>query len=483
MAEDPEAMRNLLTLQLQKEAQQTRAAIAQKKAATPSVSIVESSELSPHVDIETEDGKHPSVVADAETKANPQQTFTPAFAEMLKHSDIERLTSQKISTASYFYETTIPYQQYLQLRQNQIAEFSAMGEWYRNKKAELETAAQAKGISDETAMRKMVAEELHNSFVQRYRDMFYLHQTSGEKITDPDNPGSNISTLAHRLVDGDALDDRFFDYDPLPWQHKDKDAQVFQLYALMEMFDGITMDITPDEKNKKDFNFTIKLKEEKLLTGVQHGNKIEISCSAEILNGPNCDRALCLMVDQRKRLLGRTYGVQDDSFPIHGSAKAETLVRLYQLALVQNMNPKMDKDCMDSIIEYDKEHGTYYSHILAHLILIKQQAGKIVTPEETAFMQNQIGDKYPDLQQAAIAIEQEEGNSDTKINKGYLGRRLQQFVIGQAHDKLVQKYGLGKPSSESKLEDAPLELAPSGSQSPESSLELAPQSLPTRPKM
>jgi len=200
--------------------------------------------------------------------------------------------------------------------------------------------------------------------------------------------------------------------------------------------------------NVKGSDFTIEMESQgksvTLLTGKTIDDNMEMSCGSNVLNDPElCDRALCLMVDQRKRLLGRTYYQQDNTFPIHGQASPDKLVRLYQLALIQNMNPIMDQNCMDSIIKHDQEHGTHYGQVLAHLMLIKEKAGKPIAGNEQAFIEPH--------KQHAMEIEEAENKKGVQTEKAgglfssegsqfYLARRLQNYHLQQMQKHLTEKY-------------------------------------------
>ena len=77
------------------------------------------------------------------------------------------------------------------------------------------------------------------------------------------------------------------------------------------------------------------------------------------------------MADQQ-----RQFEQRDDTFLINGNANPELLLRLYQVALVQNLNPTMEQNCLKSIIDYDKKNGTHYSKKLECFELIKQKGSQ-----------------------------------------------------------------------------------------------------------
>ena len=398
----------------------------------PNVSI-ENHSISPNVSLSDERGVSTS--------------FIPPFAEALDSQDIKRLTGTPLEQQpfSFLYETTSSLPEYLRLRQKQIAEFAQMGEYMRKQQQEQQSAENAKA-----------------TMLQRYRDMFYLHQTADDKIKDINSKGERISTFAKRGDWAWSLEPgAFFGYDDFfPWQHKREDAQNYQLMALMKLFDRVEMTI--DEKNPN--NFTLQFTQDNgnkidLLTGTHGDNGVmNMSCSKKVLDDPAlCDRALCLMVDQRKRLLARTYNIKHkDSFPIEGKAKPETLVRLYQLSLVQGLNPTLEGGLLQSIIDADNKNNTNYSKLLACLIKIKEKSGKQVSEQEQAFMQALYPDGDSTLKQDLItmlpnnkrdySIELDMSLLPLKIedenSNRYLGRILQQLTIDGAHKRLLGKSGL-----------------------------------------
>ena len=191
-----------------------------------------------------------------------------------------RLTDYQINTLTHLHGASIALQQYLELRQKQIKEFSTMATWYKRKKDQLQQDFSAKkhpGVK----INAVLEQHLHESFVEKYSANFYKNQlaTNSNYVSNSEN--------------------KFYDYN-----NNDEKFRLLQLYALMELFDGVQM-------NVKDDGFTIDIVENNnvtnLVLGKINNNNLEMSCPSEVLNDPKfCDRALLLMVDQRRRLHGRS---------------------------------------------------------------------------------------------------------------------------------------------------------------------------------
>lgn len=441
-----------------------------------SVSTEPSSSAHPiSVSSESFTSDHPISVSD---ESNPTDslhtlitspTYVP-YSEILTKPDIERLTGTKISSLACLYEPSISYQQYLSLREKQVNEFAEMSKWYKKRKAELELSMQ--DISDENERRVKIAEQMHTIFMQRYRDMFYLHQTSAQEILDPNAPGHSVSTVLTRMFNEDDHG-RWFGYNSF-----DEKCQILQLYALMELFDGVSMH---SQRDSFTIDIDVNGKSVNLVSGTVKGEMVEFSCAPEALKNPNlCDKAIMLMVDHHRRLLGRTYQHHDNSFPICGNANPQLLLRLYQVALIQNLNPTLQQDHLDSIISYDSKHKTNFAAILAHLMYIKQQAGMSLTETEENFLQQQkvVNPKdqtsecssaeiiEQELKSDGMSSERKSGMFSTESSQLYLARRLQAYNLEKMEKKFTAKHGVPLSAPSSDMAPSPLPATQSSPPSP-----------------
>lgn len=76
-----------------------------------------------------------------------------------------------------------------------------MAKWYKKQKADLELSMQ--DITDENVRRVKIAKKMYAIFIQHYRDMLYLHQSSAQEIVDPNAPGHSVSTVITRMFNED----------------------------------------------------------------------------------------------------------------------------------------------------------------------------------------------------------------------------------------------------------------------------------------
>lgn len=263
----------------------------------------------------------------------------------------------------------------------------------------------------ELAKKNKEAEEIYiNNLVEvvarrrllaKYREMLY-RKGKGSAMDNPGYmPGAN-----------EYGDKAFLFNDIQPENTHDTDSfEVYQTLALMELYSGVTMEFdTKGEKGEEEIdhdNFKINYFDEKvgknitLVTGkkipgkeakdgedIDHG---KISWQADVTSkDPKIwDKALCIIVDQRKRLMNRTWGLADQSFPITGKAHPEKMLRLYQLAMMNNLQPTLNPAQLDHIMAHDKKHGTEYAKVLHHLMISKESVWPGSVNNELEHLQKQ----------------------------------------------------------------------------------------------
>lgn len=351
---------------------------------------------------------------DRQTTSAPKKIKPTPLLPAYQHYIQTKKSTTSTTISQLYTQINFPHSpeettKYLMLRQQQIKEFAAMQAWYNNQKTIIEKTLLTMNLSKEQFTKELQA-RLQTAFIAEYQSKIYGQQTT-------------------------ELSGNY----PHPNQTK-----ILQLYALMELFANIEFDI-------QENSFTFKLKQDDititLLTGSINNGIIEISCNQEILTNPMLiNRALLLIVDQCRSLFATTKEQGTHIFPIIGNGQPELLLKLYQLALIENLNPVLSQDCLTLIINCDKTNNTHYGQILAHFMLIKRQAGNNLNAEEIKFIHQQLLlDPSGKLKEFFANIQQsmqvnEGTNTSSTPRQSTLTQKLQTYSLQQLTKTLIARY-------------------------------------------